>query len=662
MTAWPVLVLALHAAPQDSGGLARAESLLTAGALPEAREMLEDALHRSPRDPDVLILLGRTHLAWPVVGRFRAWRLFDEAARYADDPTEARYWQLRTGLQLGGADGERLARDAFFKLLERTADYRDMWELWEQLYRGEGHRRKAVRLLATRADPASVTRRAILLIELEAYAEADSLLADLVARGVSDVTTLALQAQAALEAGHVARGERLYWHAVDRAGVDTTDVLWRQIAMVASPDEEVEYFATPLERRPDFFRAFWARREPDLTTASNERLIEHFRRLRTARREFALLHPLARFHRSAEARALRANLASAVLARLGEFWEGGVIPGHSRLEDEVQAAGVGVDIRDLPEPDSTTRYLRYGFDGRGLIYLRFGAPQERLVTVGGSSDGVDVEAWRYDVDGEDISLVFARATADRGGDFIVYPTSRAEVHNATLMLERDASELTPTMDLETWLAFFRSANPELARRGFLDVIVRPSADSASVAIWDLADQELVRAQGATPITLTLREGVYRLGVDAHAGTRLGRLREHLETPTLSPGWIAVSSLLAAVTADSAPDRATMARLMPADRVIVRHGEPLTLYAEIYDLPDDRGMARYDVTYAFDPLGREPRVTFSFPRTRPAQSTLVERLVVQPGLVAPGQYRLTLFVRDRILGLTSRAMALDVELR
>lgn len=662
MTPWPVLVLALHAAPQDSGGLARAESLLTAGALPEAREMLEDALHRSPRDPEVLILLGRTHLAWPVVGRFRAWRLFDQAARYAEDPTEARYWQLRTGLQLGGADGERLARDAFFKLLERTADYRDMWELWERLYRGEGHRRKAVRLLATRTDPASVTRRAILLIELEAYAEADSLLADLVARGVSDVTTLALQAQAALEAGHIARGERLYWHAVDRAAVDTTDVLWHQIAMVASPDEEVEYFSTPLARRPDFFRAFWARREPDLTTASNERLVEHFRRLRTARREFALLHPLARFHRSAEARALRANLAPAVLARLGDFWEGGVIPGHSRLEDEVQASGVGVDIRDLPEPDSTTRYLRYGFDGRGLIYLRFGAPQERLATVGGSSDGVDVEAWRYDVDGEDVSLVFARATADRGGDFIVYPTSRADVHNATLMLERDASELTPTMDLETWLAFFRSANPELARRGFLDVIVRPSADSASVAIWDLADQELVRAQGATPITLTLREGVYRLGVDAHAGTRLGRLREHLETPTLSPGWIAVSSLLAAVTADSAPDRATMARLMPADRVIVRHGEPLTLYAEIYDLPDDRGMARYDVTYAFDPLGGEPRVTFSFPRTRPAQSTLVERLVVQPGLVAPGQYRLTLFVRDRILGLTSRAMALDVELR
>jgi hypothetical protein len=97
-------------------------------------------------------------------------------------------------------------------------------------------------------------------------------------------------------------------------------------------------------------------------------------------------------------------------------------------------------------------------------------------------------------------------------------------------------------------------------------------------------------------------------------------------------------------------------------VIVRHGAPVTLYAEVYDLPDERGTARYEVTYAFDPLGQERRVTFTFPRVGAALPMVAERLTVQPGLVPPGRYRVTLAVRDRILGLTARAVALDVELR
>jgi len=46
----------------------------------------------------------------------------------------------------------------------------------------------------------------------------------------------------------------------------------------------------------------------------------------------------------------------------------------------------------------------------------------------------------------------------------------------------------------------------------------------------------------------------------------------------------------------------------------------------------------------------------------SRPVIVERLVVQPGLVPPGQYRITMLVRDRVLGLTSRAVAVDVELR
>jgi tetratricopeptide (TPR) repeat protein len=643
------------------------ESLLAAGRLAEARNLLEDAWGRFPRDPAFLVLLGRTHLDWPVVGRFRAWNLFEEAARLAPGDPEPRYWQMRVGLRLGGVDGERLARDAVFKVLELTPEYRDVWAQWERLYRGSGHRRHALALLRRFDDPPSDARRAALHIELEEYAAADSALDRLFARGADDPRLWALRAQVAFEAGRPEDGERAYWRAVGRSPVDSTDLLWQQVAAIASPDEEADYRVTDPGARPAFFRAFWARREPDLTTPANERLAEHFRRLRVARRDFALLFPASRFHRSAHTRALRAGFAPAIFQRLGEVTlTSGWIPGHSRLEDALQRAGVGVDVRDLPEPDSVTRYVKYGFDGRGLMYLRFGAPDERLISVG---TGLDVEAWRYRVHGQDAYLAFARVTGgggdfrgEGGGDFVLFPTSRAEAHNAAWMLERDASGLRADLPVQAWVAFFRSADPELARLGFLDVLVRPSGDTAAVAVWDLGDREVARVRGAPPLAVAVREGVYRFGADVHAHGRFGRLRETFETPALAPGWLAVSSLLVGVTEDSAPDRRALAALMPADRVIERAGRPLTLYAEVYDLPLDRGIARYDVTFAFEPLEGGRRVTFAFPRTTPGAVTIVERLVVQPGIVPPGRYRLTLHVKDRVLGLAARAVALEVTLR
>jgi hypothetical protein len=89
---------------------------------------------------------------------------------------------------------------------------------------------------------------------------------------------------------------------------------------------------------------------------------------------------------------------------------------------------------------------------------------------------------------------------------------------------------------------------------------------------------------------------------------------------------------------------------------------VTLYAELYDLPDRRGMAEYDVTYTFAPVRRGSPVSFTFSRTVPAATTVPERLVVQPGLVPPGRYHVALAVRDRVLGLRTGTVSLDVTLR
>ncbi len=626
--------------------------------------MLERAVRRDPTDAAALILLGRVHLAWPTVGRFRAWRLFEEAAHLDPTNPEPRYQQVQVGLALGSADGERLARDAIFKILQIVPDYADIWRVWRRLYEGDGHRRRALRLLARFDDPASTVRRADLLLAMEDYQAADSLLAAAARRHPDDPAVLALRAEVAFETGRAADGESYYWAAVQRSAADSADRLWRQIEAIASPEEEGSYWVTPVDERPQYFRRFWARREPDLTTPLNERLAEHFQRLRRARRDYALGQPLSTFHRSPLWRALQSGWTADILQRLGDFTSAsGVIPGHSALEDDLTRAGLGVDLRDLPEPDSVSRYARLGFDGRGLMYLRFGEPQTRLISVG---PGIDVEAWRYVVDGRAVSLVFARATAgggsNPGGDFVLYPTSARELHNSAVLLERDAPTRVPPLPLATWVAFFRAADSAAANDGCHDVVIRTSGDAAAVAVWDLGDLEIVRSVGVGPLTLRVRDGVYRFGADAHVGDRLGSVRGPLVVPPLGPGWLSVSSLLVAVVGDSAPDRMTMARAMPASLAIERHGRPVTLYAELYDLPDRRGTAEYDVVYTFEPVGRGARVSFSFSRTVLATTTVFERLIVQPGQVPPGRYRVTLAVRDRLLGLRTGAVSLDVTLR
>jgi hypothetical protein len=507
-------------------------------------------------------------------------------------------------------------------------------------------------------------RRAELYIELEQYDAVDSGLARHALAEPADPAVWALLAQAALERGDAVAGLERYERAVAAAARDTAGVLWQQVAALASPEEEGDYAVAAPGARPAFFRGFWNRREPDLTTLHNERVVEHFTRLREARRQFRLLHPQSTYHRSPEWRALQGAAAGAVHAtRRALGTASDALPGRSVFEDEIQALGLGVDVRDLPEPDSITRYARHGLDGRGLLYLRYGSPRQSIVSG-------DVEAWRYRVDGRLVSLLFARATATAafsgapllGGDFVIYPTTRLDVHNAALMLERDDTSVEAELPLAAWVGFFRAADVIEAAGGLQDLVVAVGADTAVVALWDREDRELVRVRGTTPLVLPVRPGGHRFGADARAGNRLGRVRGTVEVPLLSPGWLGVSSVLVGVAADTAPNRLAMARAMPPDLVIRRDGRPLTLYLELYDLPDRDGVAEYAVEYAFEPLGSGNRVTFAFARAAPAAAVMVERLAVQPAQIRPGTYRITVTVRDRTLGLRARAASVTVTLR
>src|SRR3954471_23995783 len=121
--------------------LARAESLLAVGRLPEARRIAERLPDRNPRDPRGLRVLGRIHLVWPVIGRYAAESLFARAADLSPGDPEPLYYLGLVGLALGGDDGEQIARRGLVPVLAIDPEYRDAWTRWLTIYRGGAERR-----------------------------------------------------------------------------------------------------------------------------------------------------------------------------------------------------------------------------------------------------------------------------------------------------------------------------------------------------------------------------------------------------------------------------------------------------------------------------------------------------------------------------------------
>jgi len=153
-----------------------------------------------------------------------------------------------------------------------------------------------------------------------------------------------------------------------------------------------------------------------------------------------------------------------------------------------------------------------------------------------------------------------------------------------------------------------------------------------------------------------------------AGT-LGRLRETVRLPAFSWDALGLSSL-ALAAADSGLDREATLHSMPAD-LVYPGGRPLAAYAEVYGLsPDGEGHARYQVRYTFAPVrslpgrlfGGSAPVVFEFTREVPARGIVPERIVIEPGRVPAGRYRVTLAVTDLAANVKSQTVALEITIR
>jgi tetratricopeptide (TPR) repeat protein len=286
--------------------LRRARDTLTRGDLDAAIRLAERYAQRYPKDPAAPLFLGDAYMRRMPTGRFRAMEYYRAAQRLEPTSPVPPYRLAVAGFYIGGADGERIARDGLERVLELDPMYPGAWEKWRLLYRSPSDRRKVIGLIRPHAvTPQVAERLALLYIEDEQYPAADSVLDGLLAQDAGNASWLAWRAQSALEAGDTTGGMAFYQRALAQAERDSGEVLWQQVIGIASPEEFLAWEAgVPPRERGAWLTAFWARRNPDLFAGVNRRIVEHFARLRYARKRYPLLHPMVSYQRDAVARAM----------------------------------------------------------------------------------------------------------------------------------------------------------------------------------------------------------------------------------------------------------------------------------------------------------------------------------------------------------------------
>ena len=614
---------------------ARAESLLNARDLDGARMVAERLVAGHPGDARAHLLLGRVWYAWPVTGRYAALGQFRQAARLAPLDPEPLYWQVRVGQYLRADDGEGIAREAMLRIFALTPDYADCWSLFERMYHNADIWRRADRALARHpASLVALERRARIAIALDEPDRADSLTDVILGRHSPDVSAYLLRAEAAFNAGRDRAGYAWYDSALAHAETDSTDALWNDVWMIASPAEVAREHAIPPGELRGFFTWFWGTRDPNLVTLKNERIAEHYRRLAHVRRMFHLLHPWGRYHHSAFARALQ-------------------VYGDGVLQ---QNAGTGDDIQ-----------FQAGLDTRGLLWVRHGPPELRQTGVLDPIRGIAGlepldEGWVYSTPEGDVVLSF---TSHGGGDTRTLPFTARQLEGQRRLLETDRTTLPAPLEAGGWSAFFKSADP-----GNTDFYVRTDPERAAVVLWDTGNAEpVVRASGIGLLRLSAPPSLYRLGLDVDSAGQLGRVRQPVRLPAFSGAVPSISSLVL-TAGDSLGDRESTLAGMPPD-LRYASGTALSTYAELYGLGrGEDGRARYLVRYTFQPLrgfmarvleGSSP-VVFEFTREAEWRERLAEQLVIQPGRLPPGRYRVTLAVTDLPSNVKSETVALDITVR
>lgn len=270
-----------------TGRTARGYAHLFAGDVPHAEQAFRDARDTGGASPETYNGIGLSH-----IGRKR----WDEAVAACDQalalrPGDRTARVTRAIARLLG--GKQRATDALKAAVEAHPNHPELLYVLGRVFEREGEMQAAEKAYARQSaiNPQAARARfdlARVYLKRGQLAQATHVWRDLMDTRPelrAECLPLLLGAYQKMgETGEAQRAMAEYLRAVD----DETRTRLQDIRTVATPQEAAAYAASSPDRRADFVRMFWSRRDPTPATPGNERLVEHYRRVLYAMRHFSI--------------------------------------------------------------------------------------------------------------------------------------------------------------------------------------------------------------------------------------------------------------------------------------------------------------------------------------------------------------------------------------
>lgn len=186
------------------------------------------------------------------------------------------------------------------------------------------------------------------------------------------------------------------------AGAATTTKSGRQayrdqLALVAEPAEVAAWDTVPPSGRPAWLQQFWAGRDVHEGWPAGSRLVEHYRRIEYAMKNYTLQLPpsgrqlVASSTGGIDTRADEQLRKEATTRNLTEANADGPSE-EGWLNFEVRMALSQMELQGLDGPFREFQTSLDILGDRGVVWIRYGKPTKALTSVGGKA----MEAWKYD--------------------------------------------------------------------------------------------------------------------------------------------------------------------------------------------------------------------------------------------------------------------------
>ena len=214
---------------------------------------------------------------------------FQEALRWNPRYAEARHHIAEIRLKLKQYDARSEAEKAIALDPTYAPAYRLMGDWWDQM---QDDYEKAIlwyiRYMAMRPqDVEARIQMGRLYLKARNFEGTTKMLMDYAQQHPEEIHVLPILAQACLEMRRLDWAQTFYARYLDGVGPQER-VFYEDIRLVVYPEELTEYEASVKAGQGEAcLRRFWAKRDPDLVTPVNERLLEHYRRVWYARMNFS---------------------------------------------------------------------------------------------------------------------------------------------------------------------------------------------------------------------------------------------------------------------------------------------------------------------------------------------------------------------------------------